>query len=122
LHHQLSHHRNDPAALAKLTRIQTYHLGFFAEFIARLQATKDGDATLLDRSMIVYGAGISDSNRHVHENLPVLVVGKGNGTLRSARHIDFQRDIPVANLHLALLDRLGVRPERLGDSTGVLEI
>jgi hypothetical protein len=121
-HHQLSHHRNDAAALAKLTKIQTYHLGFFVEFIARLQETKDGDATLLDRSMIVYGAGISDSNRHVHENLPVLVVGKGNGKLTTGRHIDFQRDIPVTNLHLALLDRMGVRPERLGDSTGVLEI
>jgi hypothetical protein len=121
-HHQLSHHRNDPAALAKLTRIQTYHLGFFAEFIARLHQTKDGDATLLDRSMIVYGAGISDSNRHIHENLPVLVAGKGNGKLTSGRHIGFQRDLPVTNLHLALLDRMGVRPERLGDSTGVLEI
>jgi hypothetical protein len=121
-HHQLSHHRNDPAALAKLTKIQTYHLGFFAEFIARLQATQDGDATLLDRSMIVYGAGISDSNRHVHENLPVLVVGKGNGKLTCGRHTDFHRDTPVTNLHLTLLDRLGVRPDRLGDSTGVLEI
>jgi hypothetical protein len=121
-HHQLSHHRNDPDALAKLTRIQTYHLGFFAEFIARLQATRDGDATLLDRSMIVYGAGISDSNRHIHENLPVLVVGRGNGRLTSGRHIDFRRDTPVTNLHLALLHRLGIRPERLGDSTGLLEI
>jgi hypothetical protein len=121
-HHQLSHHRNDPAALAKLTKIQTYHMSFFAELIARLQAARDGDATLLDRSMIVYGAGISDSNRHIHENLPVLVVGKGNGKLTSGRHIDFQRDTPVTNLHLALLDRIGVRPERLGDSTGVLEL
>jgi hypothetical protein len=121
-HHQLSHHRNDPAALAKLTKIQTYQLSFFAEFIARLQATPDGDATLLDRSLIVYGAGISDSNRHVHENLPVLVVGKGNGKLTSGRHIDFQRDIPVSNLHLALLDRMGVPPEQLGDSTALLEI
>jgi hypothetical protein len=121
-HHQLSHHRNDPAALAKLTRIQTYHLGFFAEFIARLHAAQDGDQTLLDRSMIVYGAGISDSNRHIHENLPVLVMGKGNGRLASGRHIDLGRDTPVTNLHLALLDRMGVRPARLGDSTGVLEV
>jgi hypothetical protein len=121
-HHQLSHHREDPAALAKLTRIQTYHMSFFAEFIARLHAAQDGDASLLDRSMIVYGAGISDSNRHIHENLPVVVVGKGNGKLASGRHVDFQRDTPVTNLHLALLDRIDVRPERLGDSTGVLEI
>jgi hypothetical protein len=121
-HHQLSHHRNDPATLAKLTRIQTYHLGFFAQFIARLHAVRDGDATLLDRCLIVYGAGIADSNRHTHERLPVLVVGKGSGTLRTGRHIDYGRDLPVTNLHLALLDRLNVRPGRLGDSTGVLEI
>jgi hypothetical protein len=121
-HHQLSHHKEDPATLAKLTRIQTYHIGFFAEFIAKLQAARDGDGTLLDRCLIVYGAGISDSNRHVHERLPVLVVGKGNGKLRTGRHIDFAKDMPVTNLHLALLDRLDVRPGRLGDSTGVLEI
>jgi hypothetical protein len=121
-HHQLSHHRNDPATLAKLTRIQTYHMSFFAQFIERLRSTPDGDASLLDRSMIVYGAGISDSNRHIHENLPALVLGKGNGALRTGRHIDYRRDTPVTNLHLALLDRLGVRPGRLGDSTGLLEI
>jgi hypothetical protein len=121
-HHQLSHHRNDPTALAKLTRIQTYHMGFFAEFIAQLQATTDGDATLLDRSMIVYGAGISDSNRHYHDRLPVLVMGRGNGRLPTGRHIDYRQDTPVTNLHLALLDRVGARAERLGDSTGLLEI
>src|SRR5262245_34879083 len=121
-HHQLSHHKNDRATLAKLTRIQTYHVGFFAEFLARLQAARDVDASLLDRCMIVYGAGISDSNRHVHERLPVLVVGKGNGSLRTGRHIDLGKDTPVTNLHLALLDRLNVRPERLGDSTGLLEV
>jgi hypothetical protein len=72
--------------------------------------------------MIVYGAGISDSNRHVHENLPVLVMGKGNGRLTSGRHIDVGRDTPVTNLHLGLLERMNVRPKRLGDSTGLLEI
>jgi hypothetical protein len=121
-HHQLSHHRNDPETLAKLTRIQTYHMGFFAQFIARLQATRDGDGSLLDRCMIVYGAGIADSNRHTHERLPVLVVGKGNSRLRTGRHINYGRDTPVTNLHLALLDRLNVRPGRLGDSTGLLEL
>jgi hypothetical protein len=121
-HHQLSHHRNDPTTLAKLTRIQTYHMGFFARFIARLHATREGDGSLLDRCMIVYGAGIADSNRHTHERLPVLVVGKGGGSLRTGRHIDYRRDTPVTNLHLALLDRLSVRPGRLGDSTGLLEL
>jgi hypothetical protein len=121
-HHQLSHHRNDPETLAKLTRIQTYHMSLFARFVAQLQATRDGDGSLLDRCMIVYGAGIADSNRHTHERLPVLVVGKGNGRLRTGRHIDYGRDTPVTNLHLALLDRLNVRLGRLGDSTGLLEI
>jgi hypothetical protein len=121
-HHQLSHHRNDPATLAKLTRIQTYHMDFFAQFIAKLQSARDGDASLLDRCMIVYGAGISDSNRHIHEKLPVLVVGSGNGSLRTGQHIDYRKDTPVTNLHLALLDRLNVRPGRLGDSTGLLEV
>ncbi len=120
-HHQLSHHRNDPATLAKLTRIQTYHMSFFAEFLARLHGMPDGDSTLLDRAMIVYGAGISDSNRHIHERLPVLVVGKGNGSLKTGQHIDYRTNIPVTNLHLALLHRMNVRPGRLGDSTGLLE-
>ncbi len=120
-HHQLSHHKNDPATLAKLTRIQTYHLGFFAEFIARLQSMREGEGTVLDRSMIVYGAGISDSNRHVHEDLPILVLGKGNGTLKTGQHVAYRTNTPVTNLHLALLHRLNVRPGRLGDSTGLLE-
>jgi hypothetical protein len=97
-------------------------MGFFARFIARLHAAREGDASLLDRCMIVYGAGIADSNRHTHEQLPVLVVGKGNGSLRTGRHVDYRQDTPVTNLHLALLDRMNVRPGRLGDSTGLLEI
>ncbi len=121
-HHQLSHHRNDPANLAKLTRIQTYHLGLFAQFIAKLKATNDGDGSLLDHSLILYGAGIADSNRHTHEKLPILLVGKGNGSVKTGRHIDLGKDTPVTNLLLAMLDRVGMRPERLGDSTGVMEI
>lgn len=121
-HHQLSHHRNDPATLEKLTRIQTYHMTQFARFIDNLYSRRDAEASLLDRSMIVYGAGISDSNRHVHEKLPVVVLGKGNGALKPGRHIDYGRDTPVTNLHLALLQRLGVRQKSFGDSTGVLEL
>jgi hypothetical protein len=121
-HHQLSHHKNDPATLAKLVKIQTYHMELFAKFVARLKTTPDGDATLLDRCMILYGAGIADSNRHTHDKLPVLVVGKGNGRLKSGRHIDYGKDTPVSNLLLALLDRVGVRQDRFGDSTGLLEV
>jgi hypothetical protein len=121
-HHQLSHHKNDPATLAKLVQIQTYHMELFARFVAKLRSTQDGDATLLDRCMILYGAGIADSNRHTHDKLPVLVVGRGNGTLKTGRHIDYGKDTPVTNLLLAMLDRVEVRPGRLGDSTGLLEI
>lgn len=121
-HHQLSHHRNDPANLAKLTKIQTYHLRLFAQFIAKLQSTSDGDGSLLDHSLILYGAGIADSNRHTHEKLPILLVGKGNGSVRTGRHIALGKDTPVTNLLLAMLDRANVRLERLGDSTGVLDI
>ena len=86
-HHQLSHHKNDPATLAKLVKIQTYHMELFSKFVAKLKSTQDDDATLLDRCMILYGAGIADSNRHTHEKLPVLVIGKGNGSLtRRAAH------------------------------------
>lgn len=121
-HHQLSHHRNDPATLAKLVKIQTYHMELFAKFVAKLKSTQDGDATLLDRCLILYGAGIADSNRHTHDDLPVLVVGTGNGSLKTGRHIDYGKDTPVTNLLLAILDRVGVRQDRLGDSTGLLEI
>ncbi len=97
-------------------------MGLFAKFIAKLRSISDGDGTLLDHSLILYGAGIADSNRHTHEKLPVLLVGKGNGSVRTGRHIDLGKDTPVANVLLAMLDRVGVRPERLGDSTGVMEI
>src|SRR5262245_5660216 len=121
-HHQVSHHKNDPATLAKLVKIQTYHMELFARFVAKLRSTQDGDATLLDRCMILYGAGIADSNRHTHDKLPVLVVGNGNGAVKTGRHIDCGKDTPVTNLLLAMLARVGVRPARLGDSTGLLEI
>ena len=120
-HHQLSHHKNDPATIAKLVKIQTYHMELFAKFVAKLKATRDGDVTLLDRSLIVYGAGIADSNRHTHDKLPVLVVGKGNGSVKSGRHVDFGKDTPVTNLLLAVLDRVGVRrgsPRRQHRPTG----
>lgn len=121
-HHPLSHHRNLPDALEKLTKINTFHAELFAKFIARLKSTPDGDGTLLDRSMILYGCGIADSNRHTHEKLPILVVGGGNGTLHGGRHLALDKDTPVSNLFLAMLDRMGVKQERFGDSTGKLEI
>jgi hypothetical protein len=121
-HHPLSHHRGMADALEKLTRINAYHVGLFAHFIRRLKETPEGERSLLDRSMIVYGCGISDSNRHTHDDLPVLVVGRGNGRLDTGRHVAMPEDTPVTNLYLTLLDRAGVSVDRLGDSTGKLEI
>lgn len=121
-HHPLSHHRRRAEALEKLTKINTYHMELFAHFLHRLRTTKEGDGTLLDHSMIVYGCGISDSDRHTHENLPVLVAGGGGGKLTGNRHVKVPENTPITNLYLSLLDRMNVRADKLGDSTGKLEV
>jgi len=121
-HHPLSHHRNQAEALEKLTKINTFHVELFSQFLAKLAATQDGDATLLDRSMILYGCGIADSNRHTHEKLPILVLGGANGAISTGRHVTLEKDTPVANLFLAMMNRSGVKRDSFGDSTGILEI
>ncbi|MGH9822630.1 MAG: DUF1552 domain-containing protein [Blastocatellia bacterium] len=120
-HHPLTHHRGNPEWIEKVTRINSLHLELFAHFVAKMKSTQDGDATLLDRSMLVYGSGLSDGNRHKHEDLPILLAGRGAGTLKSGRHLVFQEQTPITNLYLSMLDRMGVEPERLGDSSGKLE-
>ena len=119
-HHPISHHRNAPETLAKLTKINTYHLSLFASFLEKLRATPDGDGSLLDHVMIVYGAGMSNSNAHSPYDLPILVVGGGAGQLNTGRHVMFPSETPLANLQVTLLDKLGVGVERLGNSTGRL--
>ena len=119
-HHPLSHHRNVPEALAKLTKINTYHTTLFAAFLDKLASTPDGDGSLLDHAMILYGAGMSDSNAHSPYNLPVLLAGGGAGQLRGGRHLVYPSGTPLANLHVSLLDKLGVDVDRIGDSTGAL--
>lgn len=119
-HHPLSHHRNVPEALAKLTKINTYHTTLFASFLEKLASTPDGDGSLLDHAMILYGAGMSDSNAHSPYNLPVLLAGGGAGRLRGGRHLVYASGTPLANLHVSLLDKLGVDVDRIGDSTGAL--
>ena len=119
-HHPISHHQRDPAKLAKLTKINQYHCELFAKFIERLANTQDGDGTLLDHSMIVYGAGMADSNAHASQNLPILLAGGAAGV--GGRHILFPEDTPLINLHLSLLDKLGVPVDTLGDSTGRLPL
>jgi hypothetical protein len=117
-HHQLSHHQGDPAKLAKLAKIDTYHITLFTHFLEKLRSTPDGDGSLLDHMMLIYGAGMSDGNTHDPLGLPILLLGGGCGQLQGGRHIRFKKDTPLANLHLALLDKLGVHIERIGDSSG----
>ncbi|HEV7502237.1 MAG TPA: DUF1552 domain-containing protein [Vicinamibacteria bacterium] len=120
-HHPLTHHQNNPDWVEKVTRINVHHMELFAHFVSRLKATPDGDGTLLDHSMVVYGSAIADGNKHTHESLPVLLAGGGGGAIKSGRHVAYAKETPLTNLYLTLLDRMGVRPETIGDSTGRIE-
>ena len=119
-HHALSHHGGDAEMVAKIRRINRWHMEEFARFLQRLAATPDGPdgaPSLLARSLIVFGSGIADGNRHTHHDLPLLVAGRGADTLVPGRHLRFPEDTPANGLHLSLLDRLGVTVPRLGDAT-----
>jgi hypothetical protein len=120
-HHPLSHHRNLPDMIEKITKINTYHMSLFAYFLEKLKATEDGDGTLLDHSMVVYGGAICDGNSHSHKDLPVILAGRGDGRIKPGRHIQYPKGTPMTNLYLSLLDRVNVPTERLGDSTGQLQ-
>ena len=120
-HHPLTHHRNNAEWIEKIVVINRYHVDFFAEFLSKLKAIKEGDGTLLDHSMIVYGSGLSDGNRHLHENLPVVLAGRGDGSLKPGRHIVYKSGTPITNLFLTLLEKMGVEAEKIGDSTGKVE-
>ncbi len=119
-HHGLSHHRNDEEKVVKIQRIDQYLMDQFAYFIDRMKSVKEGDKTLLERSMIVYGSGISDGNRHRHDDLPVLILGQANGAITTGRHMVLDSETPMTNLFLSMLDTVGAPTERLGDSTGKL--
>ncbi len=119
-HHPISHHQKDPIKLEKLRKINRFHVELFSDFIERLASTPDGDGTILDHAMIVYGAGMSDSNTHGSYDLPILLAGGGAGG--GGRHIRYPEDTPLANLHLRLLDKMGIPIEALGDATGPLAL
>jgi hypothetical protein len=121
-HHDLSHHGNDETKKQKIAKINRFHATQFAYFIQKLKSIREGEGSLLDNCMIVYGSGIGDGNRHNHDDLPVLVAGKGGNTIQTGRHIKVPRSTPMANLYLSMLERVGVKTERLGDSTGKLEV
>ena len=114
-HHPLTHHRGNTEWIERVTKVNTMHMELFSNFIEKMKATPDGDGTLLDHSMIVYGSGLSDGNRHTHEDLPILIVGRGGNFVRS-QHIVYEKGTPMTNLFLTLLDRMGVPAEQIGDS------
>jgi hypothetical protein len=120
-HHPLTHHRNLPDLMEKVRKINEYHVRQFAGFIEKMKAAKEGDGTLLDNSMIVYGAGLSDGNAHLHEDLPTLIAGRGGNYIKTGRRMVVRRETPMCNLFLTMMDRMGVHPEKFGDSTGRLQ-
>lgn len=120
-HHNLSHHGGDEDKIAKILRINIFHTEQLAYFLEKLDAIPEGEGTLLDHSMIVYGSGNADGNRHSHHDLPILLAGNGCGTLNSGRHIEYPKETPLNNLWLSLLNRMDVNMQRLGDSTGSLK-
>jgi hypothetical protein len=119
-HHSLSHHQNDPVKLAKISEINEFHARQVAYIIQKMKSIPEGDGTLLDHSMIVYGAGISDGNRHNNENLPIMVAGRGNGMIKTGRHLNYEFETPMANLLLSMIRGTGAHADRFGDSTGTL--
>ena len=120
-HHGLSHHKGDEKKIADIAQINRYHMEQFAYFIDRLGSTPDGEGSLLDHSVVVYGSGLADGNRHSHHDLPVLVAGRGCGKFHPGRHFRYPKGTPMTNLYLTILDRVGVPAETLGDSTGPLK-
>ncbi len=120
-HHPLTHHGNDPEKIAKVAKINQFHVSLFADFLQRLQQTKEGDGTLLDHSLLLYGSGMGDPNVHDHLNLPILVAGGAAGNMQGGRHIRFTAPTPMANLHLTLLNKVGVRLDSFADSTGQMD-
>src|SRR5947208_7056019 len=119
-HHPISHHQQEPEKVAKVAKINAYHVQMFARFLEKLRATPDGDGTLLDHATMMYGAGMADSNSHSPIDIPLILAGGGAGNLKGGRHIRF-RNTPLANLHLTLLDQFGVHCDRIGDSTGRID-
>ncbi len=120
-HHDLSHHQNDAEKLAKIAKINRFQVQQFSYLLQKMKSIREGDRTLLDNSMIVYGSGLSDGNRHNHDNLPILLAGSGGGTIETGRHVRYDLETPVCNLFMSMLDRMGVDTPFIGDSTGRLQ-
>ncbi len=120
-HHPLTHHGNDPAKVEKVAKINRFHVSLFAEFLKKLRDAKEGGGTLLDHSLLLYGSGMGNPNQHDHDNLPIVVAGGAAGKMRGGRHIRYARPTHLANLHLTLLERVGIRLDKFADSKGKVD-
>ncbi len=120
-HHPLTHHGNNPEKIAKVAKINAFHVSLFAGFLEKLKATADGDGSLLDHSLYLYGSGMGNPNVHDHTNLPILVAGGAAGGIRGGRHIEYGEPTPLANLHLTLLDKVGIHLDGFADSRGKVD-
>jgi hypothetical protein len=120
-HHPISHHQNDPEKLAKLTKINTYHVTLFAHLLDKLRSTPDGDGSLLDHSMYLFGSGMGNPDVHDHSKLPILVAGGAAGSMKGGRHIRYEEATPLSNLLLTMLDKAGVAMDSFADSTGKID-
>jgi len=120
-HHPLTHHGNDPEKIARMAKINAFHVSLFAYFLEKLKSTPEGDGCLLDHAVYLYGSGMGNPNVHDHVNLPILVAGGGAGRLKGGRHIKYAEPTPLANLHLTLLEKVGVRLDAFADSKGKVE-
>ena len=120
-HHGLTHHQGDKAKIEKVAQINEFHIKQFTYFLDKLKATPDGDGTLLDHSMIVYGSALAEGNAHQHNNLPTVLAGRAGGALKPGRHVKYADETPITNLFMSMLDKMGVPVEVIGDSTGKLE-
>jgi hypothetical protein len=114
----VSHHANNPEKLAKLAKINAYHVSLFAYMVEKMKSTSDGDGSLLDHSIYMLGSGMGNPEVHDHSSLPIVLAGGGAGKLKGGRHIKYEKQTPLANLHLTLLEKVGVRLDTFGDSTG----
>src|SRR3954470_1597889 len=120
-HHPCTHHQGKPDLMEKVTQINEYHTKQVAGWLGNLKSVKEGDSTLLDNSMIVYGAGLSDGNRHLHDDLPTLLIGRGGNYFKPGRRVLVRKETPMSNFHLTLMDRMGAPMENFGDSSGQLD-
>jgi hypothetical protein len=120
-HHGLTHHSGDRSKIEKVTQINEYHIKQFAWLLEKMKAIRDGEGSLLDNSMIIYGAALADGNSHQHHNLPTVLAGRGHGTIQPGRHVRYPNETPITNLYLSMFDRMGVTAGSIGDSTGRLE-